>query len=101
MGNDTDNGTQPIASMTQSDAPAFRRATMRKALTDESWWEQRAPFIGASTAGVLFGEHPFLTLGQLARERRTGARQPDNAAMMRGRFLEDGVARLVGARERG
>jgi putative phage-type endonuclease len=70
----------------------YRRATMRKAGTDEAWWEQRAPFVGASTAGVLFGEHPFTTLGQLARERRKGERQPDNPAMMRGRFLEDGVA---------
>jgi putative phage-type endonuclease len=73
--------------------PVFRRATMPKAETDEGWWTQRAPFIGASTTGVLFGEHPFMTLGQLARERRSGERQPDNAAMMRGRFLEDGVAR--------
>jgi putative phage-type endonuclease len=76
-----------------SSSPDFRRVTMVKAQTDEAWWSQRAPFIGASTTAVLFGEHPFITLGQLARERRTGERQPDNPAMMRGRFLEDGVAR--------
>ena len=76
-----------------SRASEFRRATMPKAGTDDAWWSQRAPFIGASTAAVLFGEHPFVTLGQLARERRTGERQPDNAAMMRGRFLEDDIAR--------
>lgn len=71
----------------------FDRVSIAKANTDEGWWTQRAPFIGASAAAVLFGEHPFITLGQLARERTLGTRQPDNAAMMRGRFLEDGVAR--------
>jgi putative phage-type endonuclease len=75
-----------------TEVPTFRRATMHKAHTDEAWWRQRAPFIGASTTAVLFGEHPFITLGQLARERVNGTRQPDNAAMMVGRYLEPACA---------
>lgn len=71
----------------------FRRATMHKAGTTDEWWQQRAPFIGASASAALFDQHPFLTLGALAREKREGVKQSDNAAMMRGRFLEDGVAR--------
>jgi YqaJ-like viral recombinase domain len=70
-----------------------QRDTIKRAPVDADWLAQRAPFVGASQAAALFGDHPFLTLADLARQHRTQERQPDNAAMARGRHLEDGIAR--------
>ena len=56
------------------------------------WLEARGPYVGASDAACLFGLHGFKTLAELAVEKVTGARQPDNAAMSRGRRLEPVVA---------
>ena len=72
-------------------ASVLSRVTMPRAETHEGWWAQRAPFVGSSTAAALFGEHPFTTPAQMARERRNGNRTPDNPAMARGRFLEDAI----------
>lgn len=70
----------------------YQRHRIPRAPVDDEWLAQRAPFVGASSVAALFGDHPFITLGQLVREKRTGERQPDNPAMARGRFLEEAVA---------
>lgn len=80
-----------VSSMTQQ-THEYTRHRIPRAPVDDEWLAQRAPFVGASSAAALFGDHPFVTLGQLAREKRTGERQPDNPAMARGRFLEEAVA---------
>lgn len=78
--------------MTTETATEWVRTSMRRGATDDEWWAQRAPFVGASTVAALFGEHPFITLAQLARERREGTRRVDSPAMERGRFLEEAIA---------
>jgi predicted phage-related endonuclease len=69
-----------------------RRITTPKGATREAWLTLRKPFVGASQAAALMHEHPFLSLGDLAAEKRDGIVQGDNAAMARGRALEDAVA---------
>lgn len=56
------------------------------------WLEARKPYVGASEAAALFGEHPFRTLGDVAVEKLHGIEQPENAAMRRGQLLEDAIA---------
>lgn len=68
------------------------RRRITRAEGHAEWLAQRAPYVGASSAAALFGEHRHLTLGQLAHEKLTGATQADNAAMRRGRMLEGAVA---------
>src|SRR5215471_10456904 len=70
----------------------FDRRTIPRADNEPAWLEQRRPYVGASTVAALFGEHPFITLGQLARERREGTRQLDAPALERGRRLEHPIA---------
>jgi putative phage-type endonuclease len=58
----------------------------------EEWLAARAPFIGASEVAALFGEHPYLTAGDLALEKLGRIERTENAAMRRGVILEDAVA---------
>lgn len=56
---------------------------------DQEWLEWRRKGIGASDAPVIMGVSPFKTINQLWKEKVMGWQQPDNAAMARGRELED------------
>jgi putative phage-type endonuclease len=69
------------------------RTTIPKPADRDEWLAARAPYIGASEAAALVGEHPFLSLGELAVEKLRGAPvRDDTSAMRRGRFLEHAVA---------
>lgn len=57
-----------------------------------AWLEARRPFVGASEAACLVGEHPYLTLAELAVQKIKGTTKEDNPAMLRGRSLESGIA---------
>lgn len=66
--------------------------TIPKPADRVAWLDARAPYVGASDAACLLGVHPYKTLGELAAEKLTGNRQPENAAMRRGQRLEAAVA---------
>lgn len=69
------------------------RRTIPRDPDREAWLRQRAPFVGASEVAALFGEHPFLELGDLAGSKIDNRQQEQNAAMLRGIMLEDAVAK--------
>lgn len=71
-----------------------RRESIPRPPGRDDWLAARAPFVGASECAALFGDHPFLTLGDLYAEKLGGPPQPETPAMRRGTFLEDGIARL-------
>jgi len=54
----------------------------------KEWLKWRANGIGASDAPTIMGVSPFKSINQLWKEKILGERQPDNAAMARGRQLE-------------
>jgi putative phage-type endonuclease len=59
----------------------------------DDWLAARAPYVGASEAAALVGEHPFLTLTELAVEKLRGTSvRGDSTAMRRGRHLEHAIA---------
>ena len=69
------------------------RTTIPKPPDRDEWLAVRAPYIGASECAALVGEHPFLTLAELAVEKLTGAStRSDTSSMRRGRHLEAAVA---------
>lgn len=70
-----------------------KRHLIERAPVREEWLAQRAPFIGASEAAALFGDHPFITLGDLAIEKlHPSFDRDETAAMRRGNLLEEAVA---------
>jgi putative phage-type endonuclease len=66
--------------------------TIPKPTDRDEWLAARAPYVGASEAAALVGEHPFITLAELAVRKIQGTTQDDNAAMRRGRHLEHAIA---------
>lgn len=69
------------------------RIEIPKPADRDEWLKVRAPYVGASEAAALVGEHPFLTLAELAVEKlRGGSIREDTSAMRRGRHLEHAVA---------
>lgn len=70
----------------------IERTRITRAPDREGWLAQRAPFIGASETAALFGEHPYLELGDLAAEKIDGRSRPQTDAMLRGIMLEEAVA---------
>ena len=69
------------------------RTTIPKPADRDEWLAARAPYIGASEAAALVGEHPFLTHAELAVEKLSGSPGTRPTAMRRGRHLEHAVAR--------
>jgi putative phage-type endonuclease len=69
-----------------------RRASIPRAPVREDWLAQRAPFVGASESAALFGEHPFLSIGDLWAAKVEHVAQPETRAMARGNRLEAVVA---------
>jgi predicted phage-related endonuclease len=61
----------------------------------EKWLELRRADITASEAGVLFGQHKYMSLRKLALEKAYGENRPQTAAMRRGRIMEPSVAEAV------
>jgi putative phage-type endonuclease len=74
-------------------APTVRRATLAKPPVRADWLAARAPFVGASECAALFGDHPWLSLGDLWARKAERTEGPENRAMVRGNRLEDAVAR--------
>lgn len=69
------------------------RSTIPKPDDRAEWLAARAPYIGASEAAALIGEHPFLSAGELAVEKIAGRSvRAETSAMKRGRHLEAAVA---------
>lgn len=90
-----------MATQSEMNGPPYvKRFTLENpakyGLRDE-WLAARAPFVGASECAALFGEHPFLTLGDLWAQKVERHDQAENRAMIRGRMLEDAVARWYAA----
>jgi predicted phage-related endonuclease len=56
------------------------------------WLEFRERYWNASDTAALFGEHPYVTLADVAVRKLTGKRQAENAGMSRGHRLEAAVA---------
>lgn len=78
----------------------IERTRITREPTREGWLAQRAPYVGASETAALFGEHPYLELGDLAAEKIDGRTRTQTAAMVRGIMLEEAVASWW-AQERG
>jgi putative phage-type endonuclease len=70
-----------------------RRAELARPPMRDEWLAARAPFVGASEAAALFGEHPWISLGDLWAMKTERREQAENRAMIRGRVLEEAVAR--------
>src|SRR4051812_32414233 len=66
-------------------------------ITDRAQWlELRAPNVGASEVGALFGIHDYLTGFALAAKKLGKlADEPDNATLERGRDLEPIAAKKL------
>jgi len=58
----------------------------------EAWLEARQPYLGASAVAALFGAHQFITLEQLAAEKRGGTGADETPAMRWGSWVEDAIA---------
>lgn len=72
---------------------ALERLTIPRPTDRDDWLTLRDPFVGASEVAALFGEHPFLSAGDLAaRKLHPELRTEDGAAMKRGRMLEAAIA---------
>ena len=69
-----------------------------KPRNDAHWHKLRGQDVTASTVGALFGVHPYETLFGLWA-RKSGLMRPDagldNAAMMRGRYLEPVAVQIL------
>lgn len=65
------------------------RSTVPKPEDRDEWLAVRRPFFNASSAAVLFDEHPYKTAGDEATIKLTGKEQAQTRAMDRGRRLED------------
>jgi len=58
-----------------------------------AWLDARRPYWNASAAAALFHEHPFLTLAGVVRSKLDPTiATEENAAMRRGRHLEEAIA---------
>lgn len=68
------------------------RTTIPKPTDRDEWLAARAPYIGASEAAALVGEHRFLSAGELAVMKLGGSPKDETSAMRRGRFLESAIA---------
>jgi putative phage-type endonuclease len=68
------------------------RTTIPKPTDRDEWLAARRPYVGASEAACLVGEHPFITAAELAAEKLGGGVERDSTAMRRGRALEAGIA---------
>lgn len=59
----------------------------------DEWLTVRRGYYNASAAGALYGDHPYLSLARIVRDKLTPSTVDfDNPAMRRGRHLEPAVA---------
>jgi putative phage-type endonuclease len=68
------------------------RTAIPRPLDRIEWLELRRHYVGASEAAALIGEHPYLSIAELAAQKLTGQAKPETPAMRRGQYLEHAIA---------